>query len=107
MALFALSAGQACAEQYKCAEDVADRSIWCFASSAVTAKGDVRAADVFTGGPKEIHPSGYTATVNCTLRTLELTDRRGVLLLGGPPRTQQGRDFVRYLCEHTPARGGK
>lgn len=83
-----------------CAENSVTFQMMCFANNGVTQNGDVRAAKLWMGGPKNIERSSITARVHCISKGLELTDSDGVAFARNRPGEQVGKDLVRFLCEH-------
>lgn len=96
-----LFAAPASAQQLVCAQDESTFKMMCFSSSGVRQNGEVRATTVYQGGPKNVRATSFTARVHCGSGVLELTDREGVAFGRNRPEAQLGKDFVRYLCNHT------
>lgn len=92
------------AQQLSCAQDATTFMLMCFAKNGVRSNGNVRAARVYQGGPKNVRSTTYTARVHCLSRVLELTDSDGVAFARNIPEAQLGKDFVRHLCEHHPTK---
>ena len=95
---FLLSANAA--GELLCATNQVTQAKMCFNGSKVRSNGEVRSSPFYTGGPKQIDDTGYTARVHCLSRVLELTDTKGVAFIRNVPTEQIGRDFVQFLCEH-------
>lgn len=87
-----------------CAENDATHAYMCFHKGKVRANGVVRATPFYTGGPKGVDDTSFTARVHCVSRVLELTDRKGVAFVRNVPSEQVGLDFIRFLCEHKPVK---
>lgn len=87
-----------------CAENSVTHAYMCFPKSSVRANGPVRAAPFYKGGPKGVDDTGFTARVHCESKVLELTDRKGVAFVRNVPTELAGRDFVRFLCTHSPTK---
>lgn len=97
----------ATATPLSCAENTATFQLMCFAKNGVRSNGLVRAAKLWRGGPKNIDETSFTARVHCGSGALELTDRDGVAFARNIPEAQVGKDFVRYLCAHSPTKPDK
>jgi len=87
-----------------CAQNESTFQVMCFLKNGVRENGDVRAAKFYKGGPKNIEDTGFTARAHCGSHVLELTDRDGVAFIRNVPTEQVGKDFVRFLCDHKPAK---
>lgn len=97
----------AAATPLSCAENTTTFQLMCFAKNGVRSNGQVRAAKLWRGGPKNIDETSFTARVHCGSGALELTDRDGVAFARNIPEAQVGKDFVRYLCAHNPTKPDK
>ncbi len=97
----------ATATPLSCAENTTTFQLMCFAKNGVRSNGQVRAAKLWRGGPNNIEATSYTARVHCGSGALELTDRDGVAFARNIPEAQVGKDFVRYLCAHSPTKPDK
>lgn len=89
------------AKSLVCARDETTFRQICFSKNGVRSNGKVRAAKLYQGGPNNVTETSYTARVHCGSGVLELTDRAGIAFARNVPDEQLGRDFVRFLCEHT------
>ncbi len=87
-----------------CAENSVTHAYMCFPKNGVRANGPVRSAPFYQGGPKGVSATGFTARAHCESKVLELTDRKGVAFIRNIPTESVGRDFVRFLCAHSPTK---
>ena len=83
-----------------CAENKLTYSLMCFDDNKVRANANVRATPFYTGGPKGVDDTGFTARVHCVSKVLEVTDRKGIAFVRNVPTEQIGKDFVYFLCAH-------
>jgi hypothetical protein len=100
-----LASQSALAAAVTCADDGPRAKLMCFPDNSVTYNGAVRSAPYYTGGPKEIVPTGFTAEVDCHTRKITILDRQGTVILGPrAPATSQAIRFVGYMCDHKRVR---
>lgn len=59
-------------------------------------------APLYSGGPRELDHTGYTVSVNCLSKALELRDRQGVVFARNYAATQLGKDLAEFLCAADP-----
>ena len=104
LTLFAVSFTKVYAGNFSCAENDLTHALMCFPKTDVRVNGPVRATKFYTGGPKGINDTGYTARVHCESKVMELTDRKGVAFVRNVPSEKVGLDFVRFLCAHKPVK---
>ncbi len=107
IAIMMLWASPTMAGQLVCAENEITFQLMCFPKAGVRQNGDVRATKLWQGGPKNVTATNFTARVHCISGALELTDRDGIAFARNIPDAQVGKDFVRFLCEHSPTKQDK
>lgn len=71
--------------QLSCREDPDTRETICYHSNQVTANGDLRAFQLYKGGPNGVDRTAYTAVVNCKAGYMELRDKKGVIFARDQP----------------------
>lgn len=84
-----------------CFTDDATRKQFCIEPGGVRQNGDLRAATLFTGGPKSILKTPYTMVVDCKKDLATLQDASGVNFSGSPkadsPAYTQG--LMSEMCD--------
>lgn len=81
-----------------CAVDAVTDKRLCFPPSQLRAEGNIRRAPLYSGGPRELDPTGFTVSVNCTTKALELRDRQGVVFARNYAASALGMDLAEFLC---------
>ena len=87
-----------------CAQDENSFSLYCYITKSVKVNGDLRATQLYTGGPKSIDNTGYLSLVDCKIGYLELRDKKGVAFARGIPEKKHVIEYVRYVCEEKTAK---
>lgn len=100
--LIFLLAGPAYAVQLTCAIDAVTDKHYCFPPSQLKIDGNIRRAPLYSGGPLSLDATGFTVSVNCTTKAIELRDRQSVVFARNYSTTQIGRDLADYLCYASP-----
>lgn len=95
-----------------CAEDANTNGTMCFPQGLMRASSDkqVREAALYSGGPRGSTATGHTVRVFCSdkfVPVLEMRDRKGVVFARNQPEAKIGRDFARFMCEHTRTKTDK
>lgn len=93
------------AAKLTCASDPDTDKRMCFLDDGLRASTDkkVREFRFFSGGPKALDDSGYTARVFCDPKfvpVIEMRDRRGVVFARNQAATKAARDLTTFVCEH-------
>ena len=93
------------AAPYVCAQDQDTDKVMCFPNGPIRAStnGNIRQVALYTGGPKSIKNSTYSARVLCKSSlgsVMELRDSSGVVFARQTTDKKFGRDFARFVCEH-------
>jgi hypothetical protein len=72
----------------------------CVDPTEVRVNGDLRAAPVYSGGPRGVSATGHTLVVNCAKKFATLQDRKGVNFAGaGTAETPAMRALTPLLCD--------
>ena len=103
VAFFCLMVGVAHAEGLACADDVNTFAMYCYSAKSVRVNGDLRSAQLYTGGPKGVEDSGFLSVINCKVGYLELRDRKGVAFARAVPEKKHIKNYRDFVCnEKTP-----
>ena len=94
----------AVASKLDCAEDENTFARYCYDAKQIRANGDLRSAQLYTGGPKSLSDSGFLSVVNCKLGYLEMRDQKGVAFARSVPEKKHIKDYVRFICAETSAK---
>lgn len=86
-----------------CGQNAQTLELSCIDPKRVTHNGDLKAAKLWTGGPKEIRETAYTIVANCKHGTVELRDRKGIVFARSRPDSDQSRVLYRTIC-NTPSK---
>lgn len=71
----------------------------CIDPAQVREEKGIRSAPLFTGGPKEVRPSGFSVHVNCATRVIHLKDRDGVSFAGSRADTRASISLSNLVCD--------
>lgn len=71
------------AQAVDCYEAPGTMNNTCVDLKAVRANGDLRAAPIYSGGPKQVRATGFTLVTNCRSAVSTLQDRDGANFGGG------------------------
>ncbi len=93
-----LSASVAQAVPLNCQQDQNTNELFCYYAKELRENGDLRSFPLFSGGPKEIVRTGYTAVFNCKVGYMELRDRRGVVFARNKPEKQYVKWMRNDVC---------
>ena len=103
VAICCLMGAVAYAESLACADDENTFARYCYQPKAVRVNGDLRATQLYTGGPNSIADSGFLSVINCKVGYLEMRDRRGVAFARAMPEKKHIKNFRDFICnEKTP-----
>lgn len=92
-----------------CYEAPGGREMTCIDAAAVTINGNVRAAPMYSGGPKGVTKASSIMLVDCDRQVMTLQDRRGVNFAGGDVASSRvSRALGAWICAApTPKRDPK
>jgi hypothetical protein len=97
--LLFVSANADAAVQFACHEETASRTTSCVDLNGITANGDIRASQLYTGGPKTVKPTGHLFISDCKKGISVLQDRAGVNFGAGPSdATRMSKELSDFLC---------
>lgn len=81
-----------------CAQDDDTFAMYCYVTKSVKTNGDLRATELYTGGPKGVSDSGYLSVINCKAGYLEMRDKKGVAFTRGVPEKRHIRAYRDFVC---------
>ena len=99
-----LSAASSFARNLTYADDDDTHALYCYITKSVRVNGELRATELYTGGPNRITDSGYLSVIDCKVGYLELRDKRGVTFTRGQPEKLHIVRYRDYVCDEKSAK---
>jgi len=99
------------AADVRCYQDPRTDAMQCIDFKTVRQVDGIRIADLYTGGPNRVRPTGFTMHANCNTGVVHLKDRDGVSFAGGKGNETQAiislREWACSLILDTPKKPKK
>lgn len=88
-----------------CHEEEGTRKRMCYDDGWVFSNGDVRSSELYTGGPKEVRPTGVSLVVHCKAQLILARGSDGVNLgAASSSSTAESRALSRWICAEKKTR---
>ena len=97
--LLCISTSMNAAPKFSCAEEIASRTTTCIDLNNVRQNGDLRASQLYRGGPKNVRPTGHFFVADCKKDIAAMQDGDGVNLFAGPfTATNTSKELAYAIC---------